>query len=169
MSATAQIESEATHACEAMRASEPWKRLTVQQRAWVTAYVSNGGDHLAATRTAYRCSSEKTAQCMSYEVRKHPDIVETLFYAKSDRERLILIVETNLKSAAPGSVAASHFTAQLKSLLCDEPNKAEPTPENENPDHRFKVGDICVQNHQTYRVTSIDANGQPLTADEVTL
>jgi hypothetical protein len=86
---------------------------------------------------------------MSYGVRKHPDVVEALFYAKSDRERLILIVETNLKSAAPGSVAASHFTAQLKSLLCDE-SKAETNPENEEPG----VERIVIQDGGRFRITA---------------
>jgi hypothetical protein len=50
----------------ALTASQPWKRLRIQQQVWVTAFIASGGDSRSAARLAYPKATEKSQTCMSY-------------------------------------------------------------------------------------------------------
>jgi hypothetical protein len=176
---------------EALTASEQWRSLTPQQRAWVNAFVSNGGDPIGATRTAYHCKSERNARCLSYEVRKHPAVVAALGFwqGKTDRDLLIEQVRFQIRHAEPGSVAASRFIAQLERLILGgdqavadghgvsiEPeakasvkSAVEHDASSATP---FYVGQLVTQRDDegvvhTGRVLVISADGKPTQIEEV--
>jgi hypothetical protein len=155
-----------------MQASETWKRLTPQQRVWVLKFIASD-DSIAATRMAYPTATDKSVKCMSYELRKNPGIVAALdFYnGKTELELDLEEIQKQIDAAEPGSIAATKLIALKASLkrgvksTVEEPDTKSKATDEASP--KFKVGDICVQDGKKYRVTSIDANGKPLTADEV--
>lgn len=107
-------------------------------------------------------------------------------------KQLVREVRLQLKHAEPGSIAGQRLTSQLTSLLLgtkSEVEDDEPTAENSKPQPvlaghsdvqiyprsepaiapplRFQVDEIVLQDSKTYRVTSVDADGQILTAEEM--
>jgi hypothetical protein len=137
------------------------------------------GSALSATKAAYpKAKSDVNARVMGYELRKNKAIVAALDVAagrvKTDRDILIETVQEQLKFAEKGSIAAAKLTVQLERLqigikagrheLLHEVPDAEPT---EPSPARFKVGDICTQSGEKFRVTAIDSDGQVTEADEV--
>jgi hypothetical protein len=148
-----------------------WKRLTSQRKVWVAAFLTMG-DALVATRMAYHCKSEKNARCMTYELRKHKDIVACLEFFKGPitRDEFMLELKETIQRAEPGSVAqvrAQSLYARLAYGDSTRPRAPQRSKSSSDAPAKFKVGDICVQDHKTFRVTSIDADGKPMTAEEV--
>jgi hypothetical protein len=165
---------QATQIEPAVWASEQWKRLTPQQRVWVLKFIVSD-DPIASTRTAYPTATDKSVKCMSYELRKNPGILSALdFYnGKTDLEIDLDEIQKQIDAAEPGSIAATKLIALKASLKRGvKPTSEEPETKSQATDGaspKFNVGDICVQDGKKYRVTSIDVNGKPLTADEVEL
>jgi hypothetical protein len=163
MPATAQIENPTW---DVVLASKMWRKLSAQRRVFLTAYVANGEDAIAATRTAYPKANDKSVVCMSYELRKHPDIVAALdLWRGNDLQQLLEQVRVNLAAAKPGSVAAQRLLAQKERLLgLDGAVSAEPS---EAPRRKYKIGDSVTQAGHTGRVLAIDTDGQPTQVEEI--
>lgn len=109
----------ATVSWSQLAASHEWRALSLPRRVWVTAYLSNGGDIFAATRTAYPDATEKSSRCMAYELRKAPEIVAALefYHGGVTREVLLAEVRAAIRKAKPGSVAHQKLLAQLERLV----------------------------------------------------
>jgi phage terminase small subunit len=151
--------------------SAAWRDLTKQQQLWVLDFLVSGSA-LSATKAAYHASSDVNARVMGYELRKNKSIVAALDVAagkvKTDRDILIETVQEQLKFAEKGSIAAAKLTVQLERLQIGIKAGRHEVPEPDEPSPaRFKVGDICTQSGEKFRVTAIDNNGQVTEADEV--
>jgi len=155
---------------ETFTASPYWKGLSPARQVWVTVYVSNGGDALAATKAAYPEAKEKSVRCMSYELRKTPEIVDALEFYRGGVTREVLLAEcrAQLRRAEPGSVSAQRLLSQLERLVLgikpgprgvDEDTEPEVAPGK-------KVGDIIYQGATKLRVTEVSATGKVLNAEE---
>jgi hypothetical protein len=166
----ATIEVEIIEVWNRLKNSTAWAALTESQKVFVTEFVATGSA-LLATKAGYHAKSDANARVLSYELAKNPTIVAALDVAagkvKTDREILIEEVRRQLRAAERGSVAASKFSAQLERLLLGGKLEVEEKPNAEAPKPRLKVGDICVQSGQKYRVTAVNEDGQPIAADEV--
>jgi hypothetical protein len=157
-----------------LKASAPFRRMTGQQQLWLLEFLRSGSIH-DATKAAYPAASKESQHSMSYQVPKSNAIRECLELlrwrdAESSRQALIDIVRKQLDAAEAGSVSAQRLCAQLQSLtVVSKPSAPEPAPGPEEPTQArgSKVGDIILQGNQKYRVTSVGADGHPLTATEV--
>ena len=118
------------------------------------------GDALVATRMAYHCKSEKNARCMTYELRKHKDIVACLEFFKGPitRDEFMLELKETILRAEPGSVAqvrAQSLYARLAygdSIRRRAPQRSKPSSD---PPAKFKVGDIVLADGVKHRVTAV--------------
>ncbi len=168
---------------ELLRLEPCFIRLTERQKLMIETYITSGADKTLSVLTAYHVKDRETARKMSYESFSRPGVIQVLnaywgvtpFEAfKQDVERAV-----RNKSLSVAQIRALELQARLNGWSStnlpnlhghDEPDaesKIETTATSEVSPERFQVGDICFQDGQKYRVTSIDANGQPLTADEV--
>jgi hypothetical protein len=104
-------------AWEQFRTSHEWRALSPARKVWVAEFIV-GSDAFAATRKAYPKAKDKSARCMTYQLRKNPEIVAALeFYQGGlNREMLISEVRAQLRAAEPGSIAAAQFATQLERL-----------------------------------------------------
>jgi hypothetical protein len=153
-----------------LKASAPFRRMTGPQQAWLLEYLRTGNIH-AATRAAYPDAKSQSQATMGYQIQRSNAVRECLDWyrfrdAESSRQSLIDIVRMQLEAAEPGSVSAQRLCSQLQSLTIGA-KAAAPEPEEPTHTQGSKVGDIILQGNQKYRVTSVDADGHPLTADEV--
>jgi hypothetical protein len=153
-----------------LKASAPFRRMTGPQQAWLLEYLRTGSIH-AATRAAYPDAKNSSQMTMAYQIPKSEAVRECLDWyrfrdAESSRQALIDIVRNQLEAAEPGSVSAQRLCSQLQSLTIGA-KAAAPEPEEPTHTQGSKVGDIILQGNQKYRVTSVDAGGHALTADEV--
>jgi hypothetical protein len=155
--------------------SECFLTLSQKQRMWLSIYVDTG-DAWFATQLAYQCKTPEIAKRLSFKVKRSPKIRRALAEFRGDtrdpRADLIEKVERNLVAAEPGSVAAQRLLFQLERLkLTVEPVAPDPKPEPKRLGRPrktiFKIGDICVQRGQKFRVTAVDDAGQPTEAVEV--
>jgi hypothetical protein len=164
-----------------LKASAPFRRITISQQNWLLEMLRTGSIH-AATRAAYPDAKNSSQATMAYQIQKSQAILDCLDWyrfrdAESSRQALIDIVRKQLEAADPGTVSAQRLCAQLQSLTLGAKAAAasaaeiagEQIGEPMHAQGSTKVGDIILQGegNQKCRVTSVDADGQPLTADEV--
>ena len=143
--------------------SAPYLALTECQRKWVDIFIETSDANLA-TRNAYGAKDDAYVAMFTRKTETSLRIIAALdlYFARSPREKFLRDLQNDIAhSKGVAKIEARRLYAKMV-FGVDGP----PTEEAE---HRFKVGDICVQSGQKFRVTSIDANGQPLTADEVNL
>jgi hypothetical protein len=140
--------------------SNPWQRLTTQQKVWTSAFIANGGSTSSATMKAYPRAKKSSVPAMSWELLKNPRIRAVLdFWAgKDDRVRMVEIVRKQLDAAEPGSVSASRLTQQLERLLLGAPEagRRPGEPKKESDSQRFKVGDVVEQDGKRYRIEAVE-------------
>lgn len=151
--------------------STEWRALTVKQQKWLIVYLYTN-DALAATKSAFSCATETNAKCLSREMQKHRAIVAALdaWNGKSERQIALDELRRNIDASKPGSTAHAKFYGQWLKMKFDidfEDGKSEVAePETATVTaQRFSVGDICVQDGQRFRITSVDSNGAALTAE----
>jgi hypothetical protein len=152
--------------------SAEWRALTVKQRKWFIVYLYTN-DPLAATNAAFNCATETNAKCLSREMQKHHAVIAALdsWNEKSERQIVLDKLQRNIDASKPGSYVCAKFYAQWLKMKCDidsEDGKAKPEVSatvSTVTAQRFSVGDICVQDGQRFRITSVDPNGMPLTAE----
>jgi hypothetical protein len=174
------LTAEMQTAFDALRASAEWRALSAQQRVWLTEYLTNGGDPIAAARVAYPDAKAKSQVAMSYQIPKSPALMDALTWwrwrdARNSRVEMIALIRQQIAKAEPGSVAATKLVSMLKTLTQQSADDTEAKLETADSylietaaqDQQFSIGDIVVQDGQRYRVTSVDERGRPLTADEV--
>jgi hypothetical protein len=174
---------------EQVALSSEYRRLTKRMQKWVCVYIqgfldTGEWDPVKATQAAYTSANLNVARATTWRVKRHPQMKEVidLFInsKKSPQELALEEMQRHLDAAEPGSVAAQRLLATKHALLrrmqADEDDAplppAPPEPVTQTAPapaapHRFKVGDIFTQDGVQYQTTSVDANGQPLTADEV--
>ena len=168
-----------------LESSERYQVLTERQKVFVTDYLANG-DAVVSVQRAFRCKDEKTAKVMSYQVLQHPKVADCLaeFQGKSELEIQIEGARRDvLKAPDYEKTNARRLLCELTGLLtpsnrskvrsidsqadeADEPEAEDSQPRAEASPARFKVGDICIQSGQKFRVTAVDKDGQPVAADE---
>jgi hypothetical protein len=161
-------------------ASSAWSALSSARKVWVTAYLSNGSDALAATRTSYPTATEKSIRCMSYELRKVPEIVACIefYHGGVTREVLLSEVREAIRKAEPGSIAHQRLLAQLERLALGE--KSQPEVDDEphkdsqpNAKNTFHIGQRVTQRDEatgilhTGVVRAIDPDGKPTQIEEI--
>jgi hypothetical protein len=170
---------------DALVTSQPWRRLTRQQRVWVAEFILNNGDAIGATRRAYPKAKAKSQKCMSYQVAQAPAVVEALEFLREQdaRGRMIEIVRAQLRAAEPGSVAAAQFATQLERLVLgikmgrrkhdddDADDDSKPTGEA-SAAQKFHVGQLVTQRDDkgvlhTGRVMALGVDGKPSQIEEV--
>jgi hypothetical protein len=151
-----------------------WGTLTPKQARFVSEYVRTGAtgsyDAVSAARATYKCSSERNLSNMAAEALANPKVRAVLarHFGTSDRQ---LLIEDLEKAAATSTgiakVQALALLARLKLNLNDEPQRDQQTDETyDGP--RIRVGEHFTQEDgHTYRATSVDERGKPLTAEEV--
>jgi hypothetical protein len=164
---------------EQFTASHVWNALSPARKCWLTAYVANGGDALDATRQAYPTATEKSIRCMSYELRKAPEILDAIEFYNGGVTREVLMAEVReaIRKAEPGSVAHQKLLAQRERLAIgiktgphvvddddDAPEDSQPT--SEASPTKFFVGQLVNERGpdgvlHTGRVTVIDSEGKP--------
>jgi hypothetical protein len=149
---------------EAFQASKEYLALTEKQRVWVDAFVDSQ-DAGQATVLAYGDNPDSAYRAMlTRKVETSPRVIAALdlFYGRSPKEKFIRDLQLDIARAkGVARVEGRRLYARVTGLIDSAPDAAV--------EHRFNVGDICIQDGRKYRVTSIDAHGHPLTADEVTL
>ena len=147
---------------ETFHASKEYLSLTSGQRKWVDIFIKTS-DANRATREAYGATDDSYVAMFTKKIETSPRIIAALdlCFARSPRERFLRDLQNDIaRSTGIARIEARRLFAKVAGL--DGLPSAE-------PDRRFNVGDICIQDGKKYRVTSIDADGQPLTAAEVTL
>ena len=154
-----------TMSLETLHASPEYKVLTDAQKRYVDAFVESQ-DAPRSLEAAY--GSDSTPQYRSMLLRKiqtSPRVLAALdhFYSRSEREKFLRDLALDVTRAkGVGRAELRRLQAHILGFDATDVELGTPTAE------RFRVGDICVQNGRSYRVSSIDAEtGRPLTADEV--
>jgi hypothetical protein len=146
--------------------------LTDKQRAWVDALIETQSA-MEATRRVYGDSGNRYVALRARQIEGSRIITAVLdtFYARTPREKFIRDLERVLAHSTSGfeRAGARSLYAEMVFDLSDSSKNADPDSSGQKAEApaRFNVGDICVQNCRKYRVTSVDENGKPLTADEV--
>ena len=142
---------------DSLQATKPWQALTSQQRIWCLAWLTNGHDAIAATEIAYRCSSPKNAACMSYEIRRHKNVVTFLeFYevltegAPSREVQIAGALQTLREVPVYEQVKARRLLAQLTG--CVVKSDSEDGEPAEVSAQSFPIGSIIVQDGKKYQV-----------------
>ena len=151
---------------DAVQGTNQWRELTAQQRIWCLAWIANGHDHLKATQLAYKCASPRNTACLSYEVRRHKNIVRFLeLYevltqgAPSREEQIAGVLDTIREAPAYSQIHARRLLAQLTGCVESEAEPdANPVVAVKSP---VRVGDIVLVDGVKHRVTKLDANGRP--------
>jgi len=158
---------------DVFHASREYVRLTAKQRAWLDIFIFTR-DAVLATKTAYNAASDTYARLLAHQIEANSRIRAALnvYQGRSEQEIFLADLQETIRRAPKGSVAqvrAQALYARMKfgvSTPDSDHEPVAPTAASESP-LRFQVGEICLQDGKQYRVTSIDVNGQPLTADEV--
>jgi hypothetical protein len=148
--------------------SKEYLALTSRQRTWLTALMETN-DIAQATRTAYGTKNDAYEAMLTRKIESSPRVIAALnlFYGRSERDAFLSELDRTIqREKGPAKVAAMQLKARLQ-FSRDSETPAVPTKEPEPTEaHRFKVGERCKQNGQTYRVTSVDAEGRILDAEE---
>jgi hypothetical protein len=152
---------------EAFERSSVWEALTPQQRLWVVEVLANGGDRIAATRVAYHCRTAKTAQILSYEVRKHPTIVAALeAYRGVPRAEFLAELRRTIRSAVDGSVAQVKAQALYARLAFGVEGETDGRPASNSeesaaaPDRKVPAGARAWVNKDGVVIGYRDADGK---------
>jgi len=159
--------------------------------AYIQHYITTREwDAVRAARESYTHKNTATLRVAACRVRKHPQMLEVLNLfinskkspqelALKDLKHEIREIDRHLAATDAGSVAGQRLISTRRETrreidaLVEQIAKAasEPAPEpitqTAPAPHRYNVGDIFTQDGVQYQTTSVDVNGQPLTADEV--
>ena len=166
--------------------------MTVAQQAWVRAYLTSGEttgtyDAIAATRAAYPATSAQHLSSRACHVQSHKKVKHILNIAFGQPETeldLILSdlgralrksIRNDIKKGGSLSIATTraldfyerHTWQKLTPSASRQEGPAAPITERDSASPKFKVGDLVRQEGSVYRITSLDADGNPLTADAV--
>src|SRR5712692_2056121 len=184
-------ETKGTITLAELQASPEYLACTPKMQVWLTTLIQSKFDYKLATATAFNCKNLRQAHIFSYAVRKWAVVraALNLYLGRSEQDVFLTDLQETIRRAPNGSdrqVRAQALYARLKFGVSppdgDEPVERQPEAASKPPaqtaapeasaasevsPERFQVGEICRQDGKQYRVTSIDANGQPLTADEV--
>jgi hypothetical protein len=165
--------------------TQEFSHLSPKMARFVMAYVktltdTDTVDPLAAVKYAYNTKNDESARTLGYELLANPKVilVLNLFFGVTPSEAFLKQVERAIYNP---NLSVAQIDA-LK-LYCDAhgiqrsglgiaANKAHAAnhghevaePATGTAQH-FKVGDICVQDGQRFRITSVDPNGAALTAE----
>jgi hypothetical protein len=156
-------------AWDSLQNTKPWQALTDQQQRWCIAFIAYGGDPVKATALSYNCASPKNAVSLSYEIRRHKNVITFLdLYrvltqgAPSREEQIAGALEMIREVPAYEQVKARRLLAQLTGFVREdddlEPKVSQPV---EASPARCKVGDIVLVEDVKYRVTGVDETGKP--------
>jgi hypothetical protein len=163
--------------------------LSLKMQKFVVIYLrsltpSGAADPLSAVKAAYNCKSDQNARILGFQLLAKPKIILTLnrffgvspddaFRAQGQKSIFNSKLTTaqvdalKLYSAIHGiektaiGVAASKAQARNHGHEVQEPKAPTVTTQ------RFSVGDFCMQDGHKFCVTSVNASGKPLTAEEV--
>jgi hypothetical protein len=138
-----------------------WLRLSQPQKAFVCAFVSNGGNAKEATRRAYPAAKKTSISPLTWEILKSPRVraVLDLYENRANREKIIEAVKANLDVAEKGSVAAQRLLSQLERLVLGAESEnpsapsAAPAP-GERP--KYAVGEIVRQHGKRFRIEAVE-------------
>lgn len=149
---------------EAFHALSEYLALTEGQKKWVDIFIETPDANLA-TRKAYGATDAAYVAMLTRKIETSPRIIAALdrYLGRTPRERFLRDLELDIKHAkGMGRAELRRLQAQILGFDATDAELGAPTGE------RFKVGDLCVQNGRTYRITAIDPEtGRPLTADEI--
>jgi hypothetical protein len=170
-----------------LAASAEWRHLTRQQKLWLTAYLTNGSDVLAATRHAYPDATAKSQAVMAHQILHAPGIIDALdvwkWRAENARTQLLSQAEYQLARCEPGSVSAQRLLAQIERLTLgishgrraledEDPNEPVAEPPIAGPAPVFTVGmrvteRVAAGVVHIGIVKALDASGRPSKIEEV--
>jgi hypothetical protein len=161
---------------EELERTPDYQSLSPKMKSWASAYIQTFLDFGKfdahwATQQAYQCGSDENSRTFGYQMEGNKKVkaLVRLFLnsGKTELEIDLAEIQKAIDAAEVGSVAHQRLLALKMSLKRgSKPAEPEPEPEAVTP-VVCQVGDLVTQNGQKYLVTSIDANGSPLTADEV--
>lgn len=152
-----------------------YRDLNDRQQKLVDVFISSGGDKTEAfMRAGYRFKNRETAHKYSsvYFANRSVRACLAVYKGIGEKEQFIAELNRALRDPriSPAKVALFRLRAQVSRFIpiatpTDEP--VAPPVESSVPaaPHRHAVGDIVIQGGKKYRITSVDANGKPLSGD----
>jgi hypothetical protein len=175
-----------------------FRHLSPKMAKWILTYVQRfleAGvlDPIAATKASYVCKTDESTRTLGCQLLANPKIILVLnrFFGTTPEQAFLKQVQNAIynRKLTIAQIRALELQCQVLGLangfprsrdinlseLDSQPKHRRGRPrkdastEAEAPTTRFKVGDLCTQAGKKYRVTSIDAKGHPLTAEEVNL
>lgn len=170
------ILTKGTMPLELLRLDQCFMRLTEKQKLLIESYVASGGDKVGSVLAAYHVKDRETARKMSYDSFSRPAVVEVLnaYWGLTPFESFKRDVSRAVrnKRLSVAQIRALELQARVNGWgIVNLPhlNRYAPseTSQAAQSETKFRVGEICTQDGQRFRVTSIDADGHPLTADAV--
>jgi hypothetical protein len=154
---------------EALHTSKEYLALTDKQKVWVNTFIETS-DPKRATVEAYGGDTSPEYRAMlCRKIQTSPRILDVLdvWFGVSSRDKFLRTLEADIKTLqGVAKIQALKLYARAAGILDDSDDVESAAIE---PEHKFSVGDICVQSGLKFRVTSIDLDGKPLTAEEVIL
>jgi hypothetical protein len=149
--------------------SPEYRHLSRKQKLWLIFFLATG-DAIAATKSAFD-AKPANLRSVAWKVERNDYVRSAIakWRGQSERDKFLAELQAALDKCEPGSVAQARnlsLMARLKFGLNEEEEK-DASKSAQEPELKFAVGDICVQDGVRYRVTSVDEHGKPLAADEV--
>ncbi len=176
--------------CSDIAKSAEFLRLSKRMRNFALSYIQHylgtgEWDAVRAAREAYTHANLNVLRVAAHRVSHHPKMLEVVdLFRRNTKTRLeiqleatereIRDIERHLAASDAGSTAAPKLLSQRREAwdrrdaLSEQIAKGvQVTAPPEPVPHRYNVGDIFTQDGVQYQTTSVNADGQPLTADEV--
>jgi hypothetical protein len=162
-----------------------FNQLSLKMEKFVAIYlqslISTGtADVLAAVKGArYNCKSDQNARILGFQLLANPKIVLVLnrFFGVTPTEAFRKQVQKAIsnKKLSVAQVRALELYSNINGFEKTAVGVVSKAVSDKNHGHedepatvtaqRFSVGDICVQDGQRFRITSVDLNGAALTAE----
>jgi len=137
--------------------------LSDRQQHLVAAYVVNGGDKFKAVKAVFQCK-DTSARTMVYAYFQKSAVMECLDVANGLSPRDVFEQQLQRAMRSPKTSPSQFAALRLYAELHGWKTPSKPSKEAVAA-HRYKVGDICNVNGKHYRVTAVNADGQPTSGD----
>jgi hypothetical protein len=134
-----------------LRRTQIFRALPKRMAALVEAFLTNGGNKVAAILSAYSCS-EKSARVMAHNYFSKPRVLECIAVANGedpDRAKFLAALDRAIHNRK----TTSREVEALK-LFAATHGYGTGEDENENEPQKFAIGSIIVQSGKKYRVTA---------------
>ncbi|HXA78727.1 MAG TPA: hypothetical protein VNV41_16450 [Candidatus Acidoferrales bacterium] len=176
-------DAKAVMTLDELKLTPEYQLLAPKMQMFVASYVQHfvdlgSFDPTWAVQNSYECSTPEHSRIFGYQLLSNGKVIAALntFFGVSPEEafRAAVAKAVHNRRLTNSQIRALELQCRINGWSsAGLPNSrgrevAEPEPEAvAAPIIQSNVGDIVVQAGVKYRVTSVDAAGKPLTADEV--